>query len=33
VPLLKAFGEWLDKEVAATLPKSPLGEAMGYARN
>jgi transposase len=33
VPLLKSFGEWLDRQAAAALPKSPLGEAVGYARN
>jgi hypothetical protein len=33
VPLLKYFGEWLDKQAAAVLPKSPLAEAVGYARN
>ena len=33
VPLLKTFGEWLDKQTAAVLPKSPLAEAVGYARN
>jgi transposase len=33
VPLLKSFGEWLDKQAAAVLPKSPLGGAVGYARN
>jgi transposase len=33
VPLLKSFGEWLDKQAASALPKSPLGEALGYARN
>jgi len=33
VPLLKSFGEWLDKQAASALPKSPLGEAVGYARN
>jgi transposase len=33
VPLLKSFGEWLDKQAAALLPKSPLAEAVGYARN
>src|SRR5581483_2020557 len=32
VPLLKSFGEWLNKQAAAVLPKSPLGEAVGYAR-
>lgn len=33
VPLLKSFGEWLEKQAALALPKSPLGEAVGYARN
>src|SRR5262249_20603827 len=33
VPLLQSFGEWLDRQAAAMLPKSPLGEAVGYARN
>jgi transposase len=33
VPLLKALGEWLEKQAASALPKSPLGEAVGYARN
>jgi hypothetical protein len=33
VALLKSFGEWLDKQAAAVLPKSPLAEAVGYARN
>jgi hypothetical protein len=33
VPLLKSFGEWLDKQAVSVLPKSPLGEAVGYARN
>jgi transposase len=33
VPLLKSFAEWLDKQAAAVLPKSPLAEAVGYARN
>jgi transposase len=33
VPLLKSFGEWLDTQAAALLPKSPLAEAVGYARN
>ena len=33
VPLLKSFGEWLDKQAATQLPKSPLAEAVGYARN
>jgi transposase len=33
VPRLESLGEWLDKQTAAVLPKSPLGEAVGYARN
>jgi transposase len=33
VPLLKSFGDWLEKQAALALPKSPLGEAVGYARN
>ena len=33
VPLLTTFGEWLEKQAAAVLPKSPLAEAVGYARN
>ena len=27
VPLVTVFGEWLDKQAVAVLPKSPLGEA------
>jgi transposase len=33
VPLLKSLGEWLEKQATLALPKSPLGEAVGYARN
>jgi transposase len=33
VPLLKTFGEWLDNQAKLLLPKSPLAEAIGYARN
>jgi Transposase IS66 family/IS66 C-terminal element len=33
VPLLTSFGAWLEKQAAAVLPKSPLAEAVGYARN
>jgi transposase len=33
VPLLKSLGEWLEKQAVSALPKSPLGEAVGYARN
>jgi hypothetical protein len=31
--LLNSLGEWLEKQAALVLPKSPLGEAVGYARN
>jgi transposase len=33
VPPLKSLGEWLEKQAGSALPKSPLGEAVGYARN
>jgi transposase len=33
VPLLKSFGTWLEKQAASVLPKSPVAEAVGYARN
>ena len=33
VPLLAALQEWLDQLAATALPKSPLGEAVTYARN
>ena len=33
IPLLKSFGEWLDNQAKLLLPKSPLAEAIGYARN
>ena len=33
VPVLAAMQEWLDTLAAAALPKSPLGEALTYARN
>jgi transposase len=32
-PILKAFGEWLEEEHRTALPKSPFGQAVGYARN
>ncbi|MBY0230534.1 MAG: IS66 family transposase [Gemmataceae bacterium] len=32
-PVLDELGKWLEKEQAGTLPKSPLGQAIGYARN
>ena len=31
--MLAAFGEWIEKEHRTVLPKSPLGQAVGYARN
>ena len=33
VPLLNAFGEWLDEQSRIILPKSPVGQAISYARN
>jgi len=33
VPVLEAFRAWLEQERAAVLPKSPMGEAFGYAFN
>jgi transposase len=33
VPMLIAFGEWLDEQSRKVLPKSPVGQAMAYARN
>ena len=33
VPLLNSLGEWLDEQSRKILPKSPVGRAMGYARN
>ncbi len=33
LPLLETFGAWLEKQAQAVLPKSPLAEAIGYARN
>jgi len=32
-PVLEELGRWLDKERAGALPKSPLGQAITYARN
>jgi transposase len=31
-PLLEGFKAWLDAEATKVLPKSPMGEAIGYAR-
>jgi transposase len=31
VPILDKFHSWLEQEHAAVLPKSPMGEALGYA--
>jgi hypothetical protein len=33
VPLLNALGEWLDEQSRRILPKSPVGQAISYARN
>jgi transposase len=33
VPLLVAFGEWLTEQECHVLPKSPLGQAVAYARS
>jgi transposase len=33
VPLLTAFGEWLTEQGRAALPKSPIGQAVGYAQS
>jgi transposase len=32
VPLLDSFGEWLDEQGHKALPKSPIGQAISYAR-
>jgi len=31
-PILVEFGQWLEAEQMTVLPKSPMGEAIGYAR-
>jgi transposase len=33
VPMLNALGEWLDEQSRIILPKSPVGQAISYARN
>jgi transposase len=33
VPVLRALAAWLDAKRSETLPKSPLGQAITYARN
>ncbi len=33
VPLLTAFGEWLTEQSRLALPKSPIGQAIAYARS
>ncbi len=33
VPVLRALGAWLDAKQTEVLPKSPLGQAITYARN
>jgi transposase len=32
-PILEEIGKWLESEHVRVLPKSPIGEAIGYARN
>ncbi len=32
-PLLESFGAWLEGEARKVLPKSPVGEAIAYARS
>lgn len=32
-PLLESFGAWLEGETRKVLPKSPIGEAIAYARS
>ncbi len=32
-PLLESFGSWLEGEARKVLPKSPVGEAIAYARS
>jgi transposase len=33
VPVLDAFKLWLDAEALVVLPKAPIADAIGYARN
>ena len=33
VPLLVAFGEWLTEQARRSLPKSPIGQAIAYAKS
>lgn len=33
VPLLTAFGEWLTEQARHALPRSPIGQAIAYARS
>jgi transposase len=33
VPIVKALEQWLKDQQADVLPKSPMGQAIGYARN
>jgi hypothetical protein len=32
VPILEAFGAWLDEQAGHVQPKSPIGQAIAYAR-
>lgn len=31
VPILNSLKEWMDQEIIKVAPKSPIGEALGYA--
>jgi len=33
LPILETFQTWIEKEYPEVLPKSPMAEALGYARN
>jgi hypothetical protein len=33
VPILDGFSAWLEAQLGSALPRSPLGEAIGYARS
>jgi hypothetical protein len=33
LPIFEAFAAWLEAEASRVLPRSPIGEAIGYARN
>jgi transposase len=33
VPILQQFHDWLEEQAPKTIPKSPIGQAIGYARS